>query len=164
MVCILSCRQLPMKDYFTGGIIFFIIFFFCLGPPLSTKVVLRSGFLYPWGSWCFRTAWGVSRTAVCSLQAVVPWGLLLFLRDKWKVSQNRKVSTLKAIFRESAALLENCRDPEVITPEIIMEIKHGLNFCTEACTCEPCGSSKSHVWTRASHSFPPQACAQSSIK
>lgn len=39
------------------------------------------------------------------------------------------------IFQESAALIANCREPKVITPEIIMELKHGLDSGSEACMC-----------------------------
>jgi len=55
--------------------------FFSVWVCVPRKVMLRLGFLFPWGSWCFRTSGGESRTAVCSLRAVVPWGSLLFLRD-----------------------------------------------------------------------------------
>lgn len=79
-------------------------YFFSLWVCLSRKVVLGSGFLHPRGSWHFKTALGVFRTAVCSLQAVVPWGSLLFLRDWWKLAQNRKVSTLEAIFSSASKL------------------------------------------------------------
>lgn len=41
-----------------------------------------------------------------------------------------------------------------------MELKHGLDSNTGTCACA-CGPSKSHVWSRASHSSPPHTGAQS---
>lgn len=45
-----------------------------------------------------------------------------------------------------------------------MELKHGLDSSTEACTCEPSSRSKPHIWTRASHSSPPHTGFQSPSK